>query len=79
MTALTPRLNLDTVRSALSFTPYREPATQDDAMAREAVARIEAHQYGDDTAMFRRHGCYDGDESHRIALEAIRLFREQLQ
>lgn len=62
------------VKAGLENTPYTPPASPDDALAREAVARIEADEFGA-CADFRRHGCYDGDTEHRIALEAIKLTR----
>lgn len=65
-----------TVDKALESTPFVAPASPDDAIAREAAARVDERLWGAGSAAFRRHGCYDGDPEHQIALEALRLSRE---
>lgn len=65
-----------TVRKAISQIPFTPPASQDDALAREAAALVDERLWGAGSAAFRRHGCYDGDPEHQIALEALRLSRE---
>lgn len=70
------QLGEETFREALRLTPFVEPASPEDAIAREACAVVDEREYGAQTAAFRRHGCYDGDTEHQIALEAVRLSRE---
>ncbi len=58
-------------KECIAATDFTPPISTEDAMAREVVARIEEADGSWDSAAFRRHGCYDGDTEHRIALAAI--------
>ena len=60
---------------AISLSPYVEPASPEDAIARRAVAEIEREDGFDRCAQLRLHGSYDGDTEHRIAMKAIELFK----
>lgn len=62
---------------AIENTPERPPASDDDALARKAVAEISKEDGWDRHAQFALSGAFDEDPEHRIALAAIRLFREQ--
>jgi hypothetical protein len=76
MTQHITRLSGKFTNWSISMTPFVPPASDDDALAREAVARVEEEEWPE-SAKHRRHGAYDGDDEHKIALMAIRLMREQ--
>jgi len=70
-------LSPSTITAFFAAVPKKAAATLDDAMAREAVAVAYEQDSDFQSAAMRRHGCDDGDESHRIALAAIRAERRR--